>query len=407
MNYKGNIKKYYYYSAFAELLILGPIIILFFLAKGLSFTQITILQSISAISVFIFEVPTGVVADRMGRKFSMVLGAALWALSLFTYIVGKTFIIFALAEIIFSLGAAFKSGADSALIYDSLKNLGREDDFQYIEGRARSFILYTQAFGSIIAGFVYEVNIYLPMIISIGFMIVTILIALTFDEPEVVDKEEFNFRNYYKQIKDSAKFTLNHEKIKAILLFSMVFYIFYRGGFLYFQPYMEAVNIPVRYFGVIFFVFNIVAAVTSRNCHWIMNKTKPRTLLFMALLMIVSFGLLGLIKIWPGVLAILLQQVARGLYRPVTRKYLNKHIPSKKRATILSFQSLVTSIAVAVTYPLMGILKDSTNIFTSHLVIMIAMSILMFIVNKYMNQRLGKGHEVNFFARLRRNKEKV
>jgi len=335
-------------------------------------------------------VPTGAVADKISRKFSIILGAGLWAVSLFIYVLGSTFLIFAVAEVIFSLGASFKSGADTALIYDSLKILDREGEYQQVEGRARSYIMYTQAAGSIIAGFVYDININLPMIISIGFMMVTILIALKFEEPEIEGDREFSISAYLEQIKESAAYTVKHEKIKAILFFSIVFYIFYRTGFLYFQPYMEAVNIPVKYFGILFFLFNIVAAISSKYSFKIMDKTKPRTMLFMGLLLIVSFLVLGIVRAWIGVFAILLQQVARGLYRPVTRKYLNKHIPSNKRATILSFQSLLVSVAIAIVYPLMGILKDSSNIFTSHLVLVIAMSALLLMTNSYMNKRLGK-----------------
>lgn len=123
-----------------------------------------------------------------------------------------------------------------------------------------------------------------------------------------------------------------------------------------------------------------------------MEKTKPRTLSFMAFLIVISFALLGVIRVWVGVLAILLQQMARGLYRPVTTKYLNKHIPSDKRATILSFQSLVTNIAVAVTLPFMGILKDSTDIFTTHLTLAGIMLALVLMVMRYMNKRLGVKH---------------
>ena len=150
------------------MLILGPILVLFLIAKGLSFTEIMVLQSISAVAVVLFEVPTGAVADKIGRKESILLGALLWAISLGFYVVGKSFPMFILAEVIFSLGATFKSGADNALIYDSLKVMGREKEFQSIEGKARSFALYAQAVGSIIAGFVYEVNTNLPFIISIA-----------------------------------------------------------------------------------------------------------------------------------------------------------------------------------------------------------------------------------------------
>ncbi|AZR72823.1 hypothetical protein BBF96_05095 [Anoxybacter fermentans] len=394
MDFTKNIKTYYIYSTFANLLILGPIIVLFFIAKGLSFTQIMILNSIAAISIVIFEVPTGAVADKYGRKVSLVLGALLWAVSLFMYIIGTRFFIFILAEIIFSLGATLKSGADTAMIYDSLKVMGKVKEFQKIEGHAQSFALYAQAIGSVIAGFIYEINIYLPLAISIGFMLITILITLNFKEPPIEEKKGKYGINYLDQIKESGRYILGHEKIKAIIFYSMIFFIFYRTGFWYFQPYMESVKIPVRYFGIIFFLFNITAAFTAKRVDKIMSITKPRTLTFMSLLLLVSFILLATIKVWVGVFAILLQQMARGLYRPVTRKYLNKHIPSDKRATILSFASMATNIAFAIVSPFMGMLKDSTDIFTTHLVLAITMALMTYITMKYMDKRLGIQHKV-------------
>lgn len=395
MSIEKNVRLYYFYSTFAELLILGPILVLFLTAKGLTFTEIMLLQSISSISVFFFEVPTGAVADKLGRKYSILLGAFLWAIGLLLYVLGKGFLVFALSEIIFSLGSAFKSGADNALIYDSLKMLKKEKEYQKVEGKARSYSLYAQAIGSVLSSFLYEININLPLIVSIIFMLVTVAVTLMFKEPEVEGKEGKYGKNYIKQIKESGSYILNHKKLKAIVFFSMIFFIFYRTGFWYFQPYMEGVNIPVKYFGIIFFIFNITAAFISKRSSYIMEKTKPKTLTFMSALMIVSFLMLGTVRVWPGVFAILLQQAARGLYRPVTTKYLNKHIPSDKRATILSFHSLCTNLAVAVAFPLMGILKDNSDIFTTHLILSVTMLVLTLIGIKYMNGKLGVGKTIN------------
>jgi MFS family permease len=389
MSIEKNIRTYYFYSTFSELLILGPVLVLFLTAKGLSFTEIMLLQSISAISVFIFEVPTGALADKVGRKYSVILGAFLWAVGLFLYIGGKSFIVFMLSEIVFSLGSAFRSGSDSALIYDSLKLLGREKEYQKVEGKARSFALYAQAVGSVLSSFLYEADIYLPLVVSILFMAVTIIIALRFKEPHIEENQGKVELNYFQQIKESGSYIFHHDKLKAIVVFSMIFYVFYRTGFWYFQPYMESVNIPVKYFGLLFFLFNITAAFISKRSGYIMDKTKPKTLTFMAFLMIISFLILGTAKVWVGVFAILLQQAARGIYRPVTTKYLNKHIPSDKRATILSFHSLCTNLALAAAYPFMGILKDSTDIFTTHIVLTVSMFVLTLISIKYMNGRLG------------------
>lgn len=391
MEYIRNIKTYYWYSAFCDLLILGPILVLFLSGtKGLSFTEIMLLQSISAVAVVIFEVPTGAVADMIGRKESILLYSILCGLSLFIYIWGKSFMVFAIAEITFSLGASFKSGADSAIIYDSLKHMKKENEYQRIEGKARSIGLYTLAVGSIVSSFVYEIHPYLPFIISGFFMLATGIITLTFKEPPFQEKsKEISLKGYLNQIVESGKFILTHEKLKAVVIFTMVFMIFYRTGFWYFQPYMEAVNIPVRYFGVLFFFFNMTAAFFSKRSYYIMEKTKPRTLTFMAGLMILSFIIMGIVKIQIGVLAILLQQAARGLYRPITSKYLNKHIPSDKRATVLSFHGLLTNLAIAVSYPAMGVLKDNTNIFTTHIILGALMIVLLVPITCYMNSRIG------------------
>lgn len=394
MHYSKNVRTYYFFSTFCELLILGPIMVLFLSGvKGLSFTEIMLLQSISAIAVVLFEVPTGAVADLVGRKNSLIMYSLLVGLSLLIYTFGKHYIIFILAEVTFSLGASLKSGADSAIIYDSLKLDGREGEYNKIEGKARSLSLYAQAIGSIVSGFVYEIHPYLPFLISVLFMIITSVIIVNFKEPPIKKADHINNKGYYTQIVESGKYIYSHEKLKAVVIFCMIFFIFYRAGFWYFQPYMEAVNIPVKYFGIIFFVFNMAAAFISKRTHYIMDKTKPKTLTFMAGLMIASFLLLAFIRLPFGVLAILLQQAARGLYRPVTTKYLNKHIPSDKRATILSFQSLLCNLAVAVTFPFMGLLKDHTNIYTTHLILGITMTAMIVMISGYMNRRLGVRYE--------------
>ena len=152
-----NIKLFKIYSLCDELIIIGPIIVLYLFFKGLEFSQIMYLHAFSAIVIVAFEVPTGVVADKIGRKFSLVLSKILWIVSLSIYIAQSSFEYFLLAEFFFSLGITLKSGADSALLYDSLIYLNRTDEFTEIQGKARSNIYITPAFGSILASFSFTV----------------------------------------------------------------------------------------------------------------------------------------------------------------------------------------------------------------------------------------------------------
>jgi len=219
-------------------------------------------------------------------------------------------------------------------------------------------------------------------------MFIAGLIAFSFKEVNKT-KNDLETR-YLSQIKDSCTFAINHSKIKGLLIYTMVFYIFYRMGFMLYQPYMKSISIDVKFFGVIFFVFNMVAALTSRNSHKIIKKTKRKTLTVLASLIFLSFLLMSVIRLWYGFLAILLQQVARGLYLPVTRKYYNKYLESDKRATVLSFASLLTRLTSSLSYPLLGLLQDNGNVFLTHFVIGTLMILMMVFVLKYLNKIMGR-----------------
>lgn len=380
-----NIKTYKIYSIFNNLLILGPVITLFFIAKGLSFTEIFLLNSVASITTVAFEVPTGAISDYFSRKLSLFIGSLLCFTSLIIYIVGPSFIYMVFGEVIFAIGITFRSGTEQAMLYDSLKNNNREHDYAKIEGVARSYTFYAQALGSLVAGFLYEINIYIPFYVSAFFMIVAAAITLFYKEP-YIEKTVHHETNYFKQIRNSFSYVYHNKKVVNVILFSVIFMYFYRVGFNYFQPYMVAVDIPVKFFGVIFFFFNIIAAYASKNADKFLKMTRPRSLLAVSLLLTISFFLLSITKMWIGVIFILMQQVARGLRVPVFQKYINKHIPSDKRATIISIQSLTHAIIIAIFAPLAGLLLDNSNIFLAHLMMGFVMLVLVFLANLRMKK---------------------
>jgi MFS family permease len=164
MSYERNIQNYTLYRFFYGMLIIGPVITPYFRWKGLSYTEIMWLQSIAALSVVIFEVPTGVVADKISRRLSLLCAGLCLGIALTIYIHTQSFYAFAFAEALFGLGLTFGSGADSALLYESLHRLGREDEYARIDGRAASFIFAGQAVGVVISSLLYTLNPNLPFL---------------------------------------------------------------------------------------------------------------------------------------------------------------------------------------------------------------------------------------------------
>lgn len=396
--YKRNINTYILFRTFVDLIILGPIIMIYLYAKGLSFAEIMLLNSIFSVAVFILEVPTGMLADKISRKYSLVIGALCWTVQLVLTIYANSFVMFMIAQIFCALGISFKSGATTAILYDSLKTMNREQEISKYEGLAHSMVLYGQAIGSIAAGFLFTVNIHLPLIISAINTTIAAIVALRFIEPPIEDKRDNE--SYFTHMKDSGLYILKHGKVKAIIVYGAVFNIFYRVGFFFFQPYFESVNIDVIYFGVFFALFNVVAGLSAQNASNIMKRTKAKTLTFLSSLMIISFGIMSITTVWIGAFAILLQQVARGLYGPIIAKYINKHIPSNKRATIMSLYSLITSLTAAAFYPLFGLMMDKNDIFFTHKVLTVSMLILTVLSLTYYGRIVRNENNVN-------SKEKV
>lgn len=385
-----NIRLFKIYSLFDELLILGPIMVLYLFEKGLTFSQIMYLQAFSAVIIVFFEVPTGAIADKVGRKHSIAMSKILWMASLLIYITGQTFWHFILAELVFSIGLTLKSGADTALLYDTLIHLDRVGDFTRIQGQARSYIYVTQAFGSILAGLVYTVDIHLPFILSVAFMGVSLIIAILFAEPPIEGKKGRYGQAYLEQIRESGRYVFEHPKIRSVLVFAMVFFALMRCGFWLYQPYMETVGLPVAAFGFFFFAFNMTAAFLSRQAYRVVKVTGRRTMVSMVALMGVSFLLMGLIPAAAATGFILLQQMGRGLYSPMINRFTNKHIPSDKRSTVLSFISLGTSLSAAVALPLVGWVKDSLDVFQTHLVLAGVSMVLSIGLYFYLNRSIQK-----------------
>ena len=138
-----NILFYYIAHALTGASFIIPITILYYLAFGLNYFEIGLLESIFLLVTLLLEVPTGVLADKIGRKYTASVGFFLVACGTMLIGAGGSFFIFALAQIIFGIGASLRSGADTALIYDSLIEANEAGLYNRIEGR--SFALFSIA----------------------------------------------------------------------------------------------------------------------------------------------------------------------------------------------------------------------------------------------------------------------
>ncbi len=126
MNVSSNINKYFWIILFRSASFLAPVLTLFYLSRGLSYFQIFFLYATITVATFIFEVPTGIIGDKYGRKTSIILGIFGWILFGVGFFFANSFGFFIVLFILLGINLTFISGSDEALIYDSLKQDKKE-----------------------------------------------------------------------------------------------------------------------------------------------------------------------------------------------------------------------------------------------------------------------------------------
>ena len=141
-SFKANIWKMCLFKFFSSLYFLDGVLIPFFTDWGkINFTQIMFLQSWFMLWVFLLEIPTGAVADYLGRKHSLIMACVVWIIASIVYGSVPSFYIFLFGEFLWAMAYALLSGADDAFIYDTLKKIGKSKKSKKIFGRISSFHL--------------------------------------------------------------------------------------------------------------------------------------------------------------------------------------------------------------------------------------------------------------------------
>ncbi|KKQ27508.1 MAG: Nitrate/nitrite transporter [Candidatus Magasanikbacteria bacterium GW2011_GWC2_37_14] len=355
---KSNIWKYYFYEIMDGMFFSVPIMVLFWQENGLSLSQIMILQSLYSIAAVLLEVPTGYFADVFGRKKTLALGGLFWALGIITYSLGYNFYQFLIAEMLFALGSSFKSGADSAIVYDTLVELKQEDLYKKIWGNARFLGMATMGLAGIIGAFVGKSGLRLTLYISIPFFLMQFFIALFFKEPtkHEAPSETSKIKEMFNIVKQAL---LKNVQLKWLIIYGAIIFAFNQSALWLYQPYFKITGLDIVYFGLVFASFQIVAAFSAKYAHRLENILGQKfSLIMLPILIGVSYLLMNNFIFLFSFSFCFLQQFVRGFSDPVISDYLNKLTPSHTRATILSIKALAGRLIYAAIIPFIGWVAD-------------------------------------------------
>jgi MFS family permease len=375
-----NLAAFYLYKVFYGLAmgIATPILVLYFLAKPLSLTWFMILLTVLNLAAFASSIPSGVVADRLSRKASMLFGAVGLTLSfILMFSTGNLFALLA-AFLLWGVAQSFCVGVESAFLFDSVKALGREAGFQRVAGNSSFLFLGSTVAGNALSGFLVGrlglSTTFSMAVVAIAFCIPTIA---AFREPPLlhtvrIAEKTLGFRErlflYRRHLADSIRLLLGNRGLLTIALVQIViFRSFNLVNRPFAQPVLGGFGFSASAISFLFVGFNVASAASAKFAH-LMDKEgtrESRSYVVMLALLLAFLALLAYSGSGaPAAVAIAGIHLVYGFAGPLLATGLNRRVESAQRATCLSIVTMAEAGLAMLTGPLFGGLSDATSLGT-------------------------------------------
>lgn len=345
-----NVKLLYWATLFGSVTFLEPIMVLFYMQRGLDTSSVFWITFAWCSAVLLFEVPTGAFADRFGPKASFLFGCGLNITSNILLIFAHDFLMLMLFNILWGLSVTFFSGAEEALIYESLKENNEESRMGEVLGKITSAayipMIFTFIFGAYFAQDLYEWQFISLILLTIVFQLVQLSILMKVRNPRNFGKFRENpFAHVQKGWNVIRK---TPDIIKLFLNFTIVFI----PSFVIFgkleQPYLTGAGLPVGWLGIFYAGMALMGLVISQNIGRLQKRMSNITIMRLSgWLAVIALGVasfaFGQTLVFATVV-FLVVRMARVIRYPIFSQMTNEYIPSDSRATTLSLLSIGDSV---------------------------------------------------------------
>jgi len=383
---EGNIKRFIIFRLFYTARFYYPVFTILFLDYGLSLEQFAILNLIWALTIVLAEVPSGALADIVGRKRLIVFAGLMMVveMALIAFVpIGASnllFLMFLGNRICSGLSEAAASGADEALAYDSMKALGREGEWAFLLERTTRAVSIGFFLTMILGAFAYDRDLVngllllvnndwalsenmvmrLPVLLTLVTACVVLLTALGFydlDKESLLEKSTdkdsaMGLRALiepFRQIGKAAAWTINHRFVLFVILAALALDSVARQFVVLASEYYRIIDIPISWFGFIGAGMSLLGIFTARIARYLVENKAPffNFLVLSSVLLIALIGILFAVPLF-GVLFVIGTFATITMVQFQSSFYINRAVESKIRATVLSFKGLALNLGLGI-----------------------------------------------------------
>lgn len=350
-----NIKLLAWFNFFTDFSFFSPIAIIYYSRISGSFALGMSIFSVAMVSSAIFEVPTGVFSDLIGRKRTVVLGAIGAALSIIFYALGFSYWWLFIGAVFEGLSRSFYSGNNDALLYDTLRETNSEKEYHDFLGKTSSTfqlgLAISAALGSVIAQFSFSAAIWLTFIPKL----VCVLVALYLVEPKSFKKSEANILFH---LKESLKHFKNNKKLRLLSISSIYSWALSESGFQFRSAFVNTVW-PLWAIGIASMLSYVGATISFYFSGKIIKKYGELKTLIIGFIYSKITNLVALIyptAVSPAIMTT--SSVFFGSSTVAENSLMQKEFTHEQRATMSSLNSLASSLAFGLVSVALGFFAD-------------------------------------------------
>lgn len=402
---KNNARLYPIYKMFSWDLIFYYAISFVFLVqtKNLSIAQVMFTDALYPIFKVVFQIPALTLIDKKGKRNSLIIGNLLLVVYLIILILSKNIIHVLIAYLISAFAFSLKNVAEPNILYDSVTQRKGKGMYAKIDELGSRNYYYLDGITSMFTGLLFVVNGYLPMLVSLIFVVISVALSTCFKEINPIRKDKSKtiktrLLEYGEELKTSFKFIAQSKRLQAIMFFAFLFegivYISYslREGLL------TEMQVPAQFFAIIISTLTIISGLFVALQKIIHEKFRNRALTFMSVIYLFTFIGIGIFAIivknwWISIVLCLIlfasQYAIQGPYHILKSKYLKSFATSKMRVKIDSAFNLIKSISEFAIAMFASYLLTKTTPRESFLILGITFLVILAFILKWMKPRFG------------------
>lgn len=355
MPIEKNIKLLSWLNFCTDFVFFAPVSILYFAHVTGSYALGMSIFSIAYVSSAVFEVPTGIVSDMVGRKKTTILGAASSVLCVTLYAIGGSYWMLMAGALVQGLSRAFYSGNNDALLHDTLREIGKTDEYHVYLGRTSSMFQIAMAIAAVSGSIIASRSFVLVMWASVIPQIGALLISMQLVEPKRISRKSSNIFSHLRE--SVVQFRINN-KLRLLTMASIIGFSLGESSFFLRSVFINSLW-PLWAVGLSYFLSHAGASLSLFNSGKIINKFGSLKLLDIEIIFnrIVNFIAL----LFPSVVSPVLMgstSVSSGVSWVAMNTLLQHEFTHAQRATMSSLNAVGGSIAFGVFSVVLGAIAD-------------------------------------------------